>query len=79
MACASRDFGISVYPIASSTSTLTVRADLVQKQAPSNEKVTFKPIFSTSFLLAARDGTTHQKFELPQIDLRHSDDLSRAE
>lgn len=33
---------------------------------------------STSFLLAARDGTTHQKFQVPQIDLAHSDDLFRA-
>jgi hypothetical protein len=36
-------------------------------------------VLSTSFLLAARDGTTHKKFSIPQIDLKHSDDPIRAQ
>lgn len=32
MTSASRDFGLTVYPVGSSASTLTIRADLLQKQ-----------------------------------------------
>ena len=59
---ANKDFGLTVYPVGSTISTLTIRADLLQKQEDRDGQPHFKPVMSTSFLLAARDGTTHKKF-----------------
>ena len=48
---ANDNIGINVYPIASTNSTLTIRADLLQQREPE----VFDTVFSTSYLLAARN------------------------
>ena len=45
------DFGISVYPISATNSTLTVRADLVQKRGMNQ----FENVFSANWFMAARN------------------------
>ena len=70
---ADANIGINVYPIATTNSTITIRADLLQQRQPE----VFDIVFSTSYLLAARN-KDNQKQAIPQIDLGFSDDLALA-
>ena len=71
---ADANISINVYPIATTNSTITIRADLLQERKPE----TFDTVFSTSYVLAARN-KENQKQQIPQIDLAFSDDPALAQ